>query len=709
MLIRNASGLAQTTPASSRTWVTLAGATFQLQAAGQFGHSRRAAVLPCCLLLISSSMAVFPATAAGQQPPFSSQQASSSQQATSNQQASGREASDSQAAERITVEVALDAEIRQHIENLGNPSYAVRVRARYELERMGLMAMDAIRAASESPDTEIAFAARYLLSSLNVRWARESDPAEVRQILLSYEDLNADDRKSRMDRLANLPDHLGSVALVRLARFEQNLQLSRWAALLAMRVETDQAALTPRSQLQIKETLGDSQRTSIRWLRQYMSELEPASYDAATWRELIAEERRLIEDAAATGEATAPILLELYRVSASRALELGDRSEALSLALDGLDNIMSRHRDLLDAVSWALDTELHEVVLELQRREPARFADRAELMYGVAEAYLIQGKQAEAEASRLSALQIGALPEPDDASDSSAEEKVSANELDRLAMRHRELASVLQTRGLFAWAEGEYRHVIERLPISSLAAALNRLDLAELLAYDDRHQEIVELLEPLVDRMNKDSSFRQRLKSSNAATLASQLEYHRGLALAGEAAQQALRQALQKDRDNPDILIAMFELDGDNAWQAEVRTEIARVGDIFLRQIRNWENDLKAAPQDQRLRLNLAIVCNQYAWLICSTTGDQANALRLSIRSNELLPEDSACLDTLAKCYYANEQIEQAIYHQRKAVRVDPHLPPLQRQLQFYLNQQKNAETPQKPAAQEPNSRQEAP
>jgi tetratricopeptide (TPR) repeat protein len=586
---------------------------------------------------------------------------------------------------------SIDAEIAQHIENLGHPSYAVRSRARYELTQLGLLAMDAIREAESSTDTEIAFAARYLMSTLEIRWAEETDPGEVREVLSDYNDLNSDERRNRMDRLANLAEPMAKVALARLARFEQSEWLSRWAAILAMRVTSDSEPLAPKYLERIRETLGSSQRVGVQWLRQYCLDVERQQFDADAWRTLLDNERRPVETNAVGEQYDPALLVELYRVSAARCLAYDDRPQALRLASEALDKVVARRQELLDSVRWALNIGLHEIVLELQQREPQRFAAEAELMYGVAEAYLQREEPAAAEASRLAALEINALPPPD----SEAAEEMPAEQRERLAVRHRELAKDLQLRGLFAWAEGEYRHVIDRLPIDSMPAALNRSDLVEVLDYQRRHAEIVELLEPLVERLRKDRIFRSRFQSAywqSADGLASLLEYHRGLAAEGEAARQALRMALTYSRDDADVLIAMHRLPGDAEWRDEVRREIERASRHFLREIALLEESLRRDPQNERVRLRLAVSCNQYAWLVGNTFGEVANALRISHRSLDLMPENPAFLDTLARCYYAAGDLEQAIQYQRRAIRLEPHVPPMREQLQMFLEAQSESQ-----------------
>lgn len=580
----------------------------------------------------------------------------------------------------------LAAQIRQLIEQLGHPSYARRVRARGELERLGLIALDAIRDAEDSPDSEIALAARYLMSSLEVRWSKESDPLAVRQILDEYGAQPDAERKSRMDQLAGLPDRQGLRALSRLARFERNLRLARLAALLAMRPAT---RLPPPGEAEaavIRDVIGDSQRTAAAWLAQYAADAAADSYDAEAWRELIDQERQIAvaeTDENRRAAHTDPgVLLELYRLCAERALAEDQRDEALRLAIDSLDTVLPRREDLMDAVDWALDTQLYQVVLELQERETERFESEPELMYAAAEAYESLGQDQKVETYRLRALEINALP----LANAPADAQLAPDEIEQRARRHREIGRVLETRGRFDWAEGEYRHVIERLPIEAVASAVVRAQLATMLGHLERHAEVVEVLEPLVDRLQRDQTFRAKFQQQgllDPESVSSKLFYHRGLAAEGDAAREALRLALQRSPEDADVLIAMYRQEGDAAWRAETREAIDKVARRFELTIEQLERVVRESRGGNQERFALAMFCNQYAWLVSNTDGDVKKALECSLRSVELMPTEAAFLDTLARCYYANGQIDQAIASQERALRLEPHTVPLQRQMEW--------------------------
>ncbi|MEO8272368.1 MAG: hypothetical protein ABI557_21850, partial [Aureliella sp.] len=65
--------------------------------------------------------------------------------------------------------------------------------------------------------------------------------------------------------------------------------------------------------------------------------------------------------------------------------------------------------------------------------------------------------------------------------------------------------------------------------------------------------------------------------------------------------------------------------------------------------------------------------CNQLAWLLSKCNISTTEALSLSLRSLELMPDEPAYLDTLARCYFADGQLEDAVRTQKKAIRLAPH------------------------------------
>ncbi len=79
---------------------------------------------------------------------------------------------------------------------------------------------------------------------------------------------------------------------------------------------------------------------------------------------------------------------------------------------------------------------------------------------------------------------------------------------------------------------------------------------------------------------------------------------------------------------------------------------------------------------------------NQYAWLISNTEGDYKKALDYSLQSIELTSDDpsqtAAQLDTCGRCYFALGQYDDAIRMQKRAIKLTPHTPSMERQLKLF-------------------------
>ena len=574
-------------------------------------------------------------------------------------------------------------DIEALVEQLGSDSYATRLRARQKLQRLGLGAFDALQSAQYHDDNEIAAAARRLVGGLWVRWSAEGDPPPVRETLDQYGAQSESERASRIERLGELPGYSGFPALARLARYEPSLRLSERAALVLMRQSIADEDLRQRLSRSIRTAVADNDRPAARWLEAYADDLQAGSYDAERWRQLIFGQRQVVE-AATSDIATESSVLELVRVTATRAAAGGHDQAALRLAVENVDLIPAELWDLIEACSWALDTGLHPFALELRSLHQDLFDRHPLLLYGAAEAFARSGDEAAAE--QLAERALG----QDEAFGDGRGPNLAGRERDQWAGARREIGEELISRGLFRWAEREFRRVLDAVDIDSLAGVFIRTRLARMLGELERHEDVVALLEPLVERMEKDDQLSRRLNgafSTNAVR--SEQEFHRGLALVRQGRESAAQAVLERawELSNPpniDILIAMHRLDGDDDWKAKVAGILDRAIRMSEADVRNAEIKANQMAQfgfgDDLLVREL----NGYAWLVSNTAGDLRKAIRFSRRSLELHPDDPALLDTLARCHFALGELDQAVQVQRQAVRLEPHSPPLLRQLREF-------------------------
>ncbi|WP_442509788.1 tetratricopeptide repeat protein [Novipirellula sp. SH528] len=572
------------------------------------------------------------------------------------------------------------------IDKLGSESYATRVRAREALAHLGLQAFDELHLAQYHPDSEIAMTARHLVSSLLVSWSKPSDSDEVREILHEYGAQSVEERQSRIERLSELPDREGLGALVRLTRFETSLDLSRIAALAVMQQKSaEEVDQRKQHAEQIHEGLSSCDRAAATWLDAYANDLQNGTYDAEQWTELVSEQRRQLDTASAQ-QTTRDSVLELVRVCVRHAWLNDKFDDALALAKANLDLIPPTTRDLTHACSWAIENGLYPIVLELQKQHLQMFNAQPMLLYSAAEAIRADGDLEQAERLAERAIQIRPFP-----SDETEREKMSPNDLEETAQTHREIAQELQQRGLYEWAEREYRAIIDNLEMDASPSVSARDRLATMLGDLERHQEVVDLLTPLIDRIESDDQLKNRLNALRFTydEMRSNIQWHSGLQKIEqgdiESAKPFLAKAFRLRPENIDILISMYRLDqNDPVWTEMVDALLAQNIQRAKQEIASIEVMMKQQARFQPRGYELAQALNQYAWLVSNTKGDYDQALRYSLKSIELLPNDSALLDTCARCYFATGDLKNAVATQRKAIRLTPHSPPMLRQLEEF-------------------------
>ncbi len=597
-------------------------------------------------------------------------------------------------------------DVAKLIEQLGADDYATRIRAQENLQRLGLRAIEALQVARYHPDSEIATTSRYLIDSLMGSWWTEQDPVQVRELLANYGGLTDSEKRERIDQLAGT--YASFAALARLTRYEPNETLSRYAAFALLRHDIgNDLSWRQRVGQDIAAIVGAHDRTGSQWLAAYAVDLQQDQVVLENWQSVIQSQRQAALTTA-DPEADRNALLELIRLAASRAAAGDQLAVAAALVGDNLDLVPPRTRDLLAAVDWLVANDLYPLVLDLHQSHPQRFAEHPLLLYGAAEATLAgqplaapwqladddpqplnetqQAAQAQAEQLADQALAIDPLP----AGDSVAR---SPRLIEDIALRHREIGRDLESRGLFRWAEREYQQIVDSLPEDSVAAALARDSLANLYIEWDRHDLVVQTLQPLVERGEADQTYVKRLQVQlvDFTRLKSHWLFHRGQHAIttetpnSELVKQSLFDAYQLDPDNIDILIAMYRYEGDVYWRTEVRNKVRDKVSRLDKQIEQLEFQIRQRDGFPDLNARLSNALNQYAWLVANTEGDQQQALSRSLRSLELTPDEPRNLDTCARCYFALGQYDDAVQTQQEALKWMPHSPPLKRQLEEFL------------------------
>lgn len=578
---------------------------------------------------------------------------------------------------------ALQQQASNLIRQLGDDDFATREAAEAKLVQMGLEVFDVLHAAQNNNDPEIALRARHLVRSMSVRWFADDDPPEVVKILRGYGDQTDDERKSRMVRLAALPQQEGVVALCRLARFETVDVLSKYAALLVLQSNSDDEPAPARLAEKIAKVVASSNRPAADWLRLYSKTLlDPGSslaeWDAATRSEHLTLARH-------PDKTNREIVRDLYRWQVDLLQRLDKDEEALAVIRRTITLLDGTPEQLKELISWLLHAEQYLVVLEVADRYTDEFGRQPELLYRVAEAQLKLQRTDEAQATAERALAID--PEDTDL--------------------HRIVALKLQEAGLHSWAEREFRHILKSTTAGSPVDFQIRFLLSEMLHDQAQDQAAGETLQPLCDLMDKDEAAKATAARTqrDPESVYSRMHYFYACVLIEQQkfdeAEDRLAKALEADPTDADVLIAMYRLPNRSVErQAKTRTLIEESASAYRKQLKSYE-ELAAQAQNEQTRAaiqwEIALQCNQIAWLVSNTEGDYDEALQLSHRSLEIRVDNPGYLDTLGRCYYAKGDYAGAVRYQSRAVKFDPHSGQIKRQLAFF-EKELAARGPGKPA-----------
>ncbi|MEL6108966.1 MAG: hypothetical protein AAFU85_23400, partial [Planctomycetota bacterium] len=361
--------------------------------------------------------------------------------------------------------------------------------------------------------------------------------------------------------------------------------------------------------------------------------------------------------------------------------------------------------DLADHCRWAIQGGLYPVVIALYKRNLHPFGRNAGLSYSVAQAFAETGQSDQAEQRAQHAFGLNPFPpKQEDAGD--GEEQTVDRQTIEIGEAHLEVGRQLYQRGCYEWYDRELRQVMEYCGIESMTGVRARNEMSFSLAERLLFDQVVEVLSPIVDRMEKDAQYSQRLLRNQIFVnrLLSSFHYAQGIvALDSEGefseAKRLLKLSYREDPRNIDILIKMFHVKdpADSEWGRYVSNQIAQDVSRRKRKIGQYEVEFKRS-RDGRF---LAEELNQYAWLVSNTEGDFEDALKSSLRSLELTDdahpdEQSARLDTCARCYYSLDRVDEAIETQREAVALMPHSPPMLRQLaEFEAKQAESGSAPE--------------
>lgn len=527
------------------------------------------------------------------------------------------------------------------IQQLGSADYAEREAAQKAIEALGFEAFDALTEAEAGDDPEVAARARYLVRRMQVEWAAATDSAEVKRILANY--AQGDDRGRRMtiEALAALPDGEGLAALARLVRFENAPLRSKQAGIRAVESLSKDGAMADDVIAVIERTLGQSNRPGAEWMRAALLRARDPAAAVEQWGKLVQEEQDTFRTFPQRSHVD--LIRGMIRVQAEwlQALERREEADVAMRRLVALDPGSSQ--SLQELIKWFTDRQAWHMLDELQHRFGDRIDRDAILLYRLASARERQGKPEQAEESVLKAL---ALYGDDPA-------------------RHYQVARVLTAMAMRRYAIRELEKVVDAGPPEAMHVLESRVLLAE--AYYDRGDnlaaaESLRLALEAVEKAPAQARVAETLRMRDPPSMKARMYYCEAMEAAKTdpaKAKEKLVAAIDADETDLDVLIALHHQEGlSDAERQRVRGLIVKAAELQRMVIRESSRD--ATPY------------NQLAWLLANTDGDRQEALDCSLKSLELSPNEAGYLDTLAHCYFALGDYDNAVKTQEKAVALDP-------------------------------------
>ena len=600
----------------------------------------------------------------------------------------------------------LKSHISLLIEQLNNPNYPTRLRAQAELEKIGVLALDQLHAASFHPDPQIASTARFIVQSNQFSWSWDTDPVSVRQILTNYG--AADSEKSMyIDQLQRLEHDEGFAALCRLARYETRSGLAKRAALLLMRSKPTVGQTWEIRKEALHNYINGGQSQATRWLVKYAA--NETEFDLKWWEQTLKDELQLLKSGSI--DTNLELVIDLHKWVAEQTFDKpAYRTFAVAIArsilslgktVATLDSpIGNRSTRTNEFAQWALKFKLPEIVQEQHAKLPLDIVSR-EFLFGyiLAESYLLQDNKELANVIAQHSLNQVACNELGVPINSNAEaeppvkgliefpKKTNTFEQDRRS----NLGRKLEERGQFDWAEAEFRLVINDDLTNRLTQDGMTL-LGQMLQIQGKHSEAADVLDPFVTRFNNEPMFKKQLTESYVNPNVTISNYHLYVADAARQAgdfDKAARNywlSIELEQENVDAVIGLYRLPLSESESTRRRSVLVKIIASLRTRIREGEELRKKSNSGDHASYSLwlANCCNTLAWVIANTEGNKEEALSLSRKACMLSPEHAEYLDTLAYCYAAMDRYQDAVQQQRRAVDLKPHHPELVKALQRF-------------------------
>ena len=566
------------------------------------------------------------------------------------------------------------------IAQLGDTKYAIRESATQQLRLIADHAIDQLLdAANQSNDLETALRAQWILETVSL--IGPDDPPEVAELLKNFSSRSLSQQISALSRLIRLEENAGVKPLARLIRTNRSASTSYLAALILLQEWRPGDPYWPHLVAHVPDELATSQRPAALLINSLIDFSQVADdpenkldtkKDAFNNLETAVEQfLELIPFHAQTfgGNTTTREVSDLareivVRCHARAAIQAGfpDRGVAVAKELFDLIGVDSEKNQLAtaDILFWAAHSGLANLVEHLPESLQATIENQVITLYAAARCKQSNGNEILADEMAQRAFALG--------SDKTNEQMLAAVRLDHW--------------GLVDWADREYRRVITAPNLSAQQIIPFSIQWAELLNDFDRCEAASTVLQDVLTGSHgavKNIRVMDSLGYSKEALTARQ-KFFLSRADKEKSNRKSERQALDKALDEYpeeiDTLIAYYHFPGLSPTDKE------RIVGLIKGALKKLQLRIDREPDAPN-------PYNEYAWLVANTEGDLLRATRYSKRSLELDFDSASFLDTLAHCYAAADNANEAIRCQVVALRKDPGSHTIQKNLQKFLSMQK--------------------
>ena len=570
--------------------------------------------------------------------------------------------------------------VAELIAQLGDTNYAIRESATQQLRMIADHAIDQLLdAADQSNDLETALRAQWILETVSL--IGPDDPPEVADLLKNFSSRSLSQQISALSRLIRLEENAGIKPLARLIRTNRSASTSYLAALILLQEWRPADPYWPQLAAHIPDKLKISRRPAAVLMKSLVNFSQVADNSETT----LDQKQDAFEDL----EAALETFLELtpfntqtfgnnsttrgvndlareivVRCHACAALQAGFPDRGVAVAKE-LFEFIPKNSDkyqlaTADVLFWAAHCGLANLVNHLPESLEATIENQAITLYAAACCEQSNGNATLAKEMAQRAFALG--------SDKTNEQMLAAVRLDHW--------------GLVDWADREYRRVITAPTLSAQQIIPFSIQWAELLNDFDRCEEASVILQDVLTGSHgtiKNIRVMDSLGYSKEALAARQRFF---LSRADKeknkrkSERHALDKALDEYPEEIDTLIAYYHFPGLLAADKE------HIVGLIQGALKKLQQRIDREPDEPN-------PYNEYAWLVANTEGDLLRATRYSKRSLNLDFDSASFLDTLAHCYAAAGNRNEAIRCQVVALRKDPGSNTIQKNLQKFLSMQK--------------------